>query len=407
MIIISHTLETGTVVYGTVPEDAEPLLRTAGLRRSGRLPDHPAFGPASWYLRSTRRRPAHRVELERCAAALRAAGHPARLDIDDVTLPTTTFAELERQRHERAADRAARLADRAETATARGQDLIDQVARERHRMPPDQPLLVDHPSYNREVRAQERRLAKEKRGRQRLEQGRELARRSRAAAGFPSHRTSLPAALARLTELGADVRRRHRFLAGRDETWPLTDAAGLYDRLDEHPDGSRVLWLDFSANRARVHLTADAREQAATESQLVLLDEEIRYWQTHVAHLEREQHAKVWGPGDFTAGDFVQTGDRFHEVVRVNTKTLTVANALDNHLRSIVTKADALDTFAATRKVRTGRLPYTRVNGRLSPAKARDRFPDAFPPDAPDKTTGTAPETASGAAFFARDEDAA
>lgn len=192
MIIISHALETGTVVYGTSQSDGTgQILRQAGFRPSRYLTDHPTYGEAYWYLASTRRRRAKRYDLDRCATALRDAGHEVSVEVDNTTLPTTTFAELEAERSDRAKDRTDRFGEYADNATAKGSAIVDQVDAERRRIPLGQPHLIGHHSYNRTVRAEEKRNTKEDRGREHLSRGKRWSGRAQAAADTQTHREAL------------------------------------------------------------------------------------------------------------------------------------------------------------------------------------------------------------------------
>src|SRR5258708_19196788 len=100
MIVISHTLETGTVVYGTSRTDGTgQIIREEGFRPSRHLAEHEVYGEAVWYLASTRRRPAKKDYIDRCSTALKEAGFEVLVEIDNITPPTTTFAQLAQERY--------------------------------------------------------------------------------------------------------------------------------------------------------------------------------------------------------------------------------------------------------------------------------------------------------------------
>ena len=90
------------------------------------------------------------------------------------------------------------------------------------------------------------------------------------------------------------------------------------------------------------------------------MNAQIAYWQQHVA----ASGAKVWGPGDFTKGDFVHGRWGWAEVLRVNAKSLTIpwgANAV--HL-AVVTR-DNVKTALGTPGW-TDKVTYDDVRGRKS-----------------------------------------
>ncbi|MEU8868037.1 hypothetical protein [Streptomyces umbrinus] len=71
---------------------------------------------------------------------------------------------------------------------------------------------------------------------------------------------------------------------------------------------------------------------------------------------------KLWGPGDFQPGDFVRSGSRLLEVLRVNKKTVTVPGGPE--AGPIVSKANRQYSW-------NGKLPYDKVTGRVSAEEMR------------------------------------
>lgn len=390
MIVISHTLETGTVVYGTGRGDGSgPLIRQSGFRPSRHLDDHPDHGQAYWYVASSRRRPAKRDHIDRCAAALRAAGFEVTVEIDNTTLPTTAFADFEAERYDRAHDRTERFSEHADSAISQGSAMIEQVAQERQRIPMGQPHLIGHHSYNRTVRAEERRNAKEERGREHLQRGERWSQRAESSAHYRAGREDLGTTLRRIDRLEADIRAHRRELAGTIRHWEITVTAdwadeygkSLDDRLAALPEGSHVIFRNEERGVAEVLIAVTPERRVVIEAQITLKTEEVDYWKGHVSALQERQGKKVWSRADFSRGDFVKVGKRWHEVVRVNPKTLTVANRVDSHLLSVVT----LDTTRDARSSPgwTDRLPYHQAQGHMTAAEAHSRFPDAFTVTAP------------------------
>ncbi|HEU5155362.1 MAG TPA: DUF3560 domain-containing protein [Streptosporangiaceae bacterium] len=382
-------MEAGTVVYGTRRGDGTgSIIRSAGFRPSRHLPDHNVYGPAYWYLPSTRRRPAKQDMVDRCAAALRDAGHRVEVDVDDVTLPTTAFADLEQQRYDRADDRTERFDRYAQGAAAKGVALVEQVDDERSRIPLGQPHLAGHHSYNRTVRAQEERNAKEERGMEQLRRGRRWAGRAGAAARYQAGREELGTTLRRIERLEAEVRGMQRYLAGTIHVWEIVVTSDWSDdygktlerRLAAHA-GARVVSRREHANTAEVFIPPGEHSRLVTQAQITLLTEEIGYWKTHVAQLQQHSGVRVWARGDFRKGDFVQSGKRWYEVVRVNPKTLTVATGANTVDLKVITRANTRNALGGPGW--TSKLPYYSATGQMTAAQARRRFPDAFPPPDP------------------------
>ena len=75
-IEITHTAAEGTLVHGTTRGDGtNTILKTAGFRWFRTV--------GAWGIPSSRDRQPNLGKIERAAAALRAAGHPVSVDIDN------------------------------------------------------------------------------------------------------------------------------------------------------------------------------------------------------------------------------------------------------------------------------------------------------------------------------------
>jgi Domain of unknown function (DUF3560) len=307
-----------------------------------------------------------------------------QVEIDNVTLPTTSFAELEAERRQQAANRAERFGQYADNAAAQGTAMIEQVDAEREQIPLGQPHLIGHHSYSRTMRAEAKRNAKEDRGREHLQRGRRWARKADAAAGYQAGRQELGTTQRRIERLQADLRRHERALLGHRQQWEITvttdwtDDYGktLEERLAAYPDGSRIISRADERNIAEVHLAVSATARAEIKAQIALLTEEIAYWKAHITALSKGEGRKVYSCHDFSRGDFVRVGERWYEVVRVNSKTLTVANGVNSTRLDVVTVANAHD--ARGRPGWTDRLPYHEAEGQMTAAQARSRYPEAF-----------------------------
>ncbi len=67
------------------------------------------------------------------------------------------------------------------------------------------------------------------------------------------------------------------------------------------------------------------------------MQEQLAYWRGHVKAAEAEG-VKVWGPADFTKGDFVRTRYHWAEVLRVNAKSVSIPWNV-NHSGDIIRRA--------------------------------------------------------------------
>lgn len=321
-LTLSHTRAEGTLLSGCAKGDgAYELLQPFRFRFS------PAVGI---YLRGSRDRRADRYLIERAAAALCAAGHRVVVEVDETQ--RRDFADAERDRGERASGRAERFAARAERFQASA-DAKWERGRATTRGYAGEPVKVDHYSARRHMRDLER--AHKLFGQSAEEQAEadRCAGRAVTAEQYELHRTAPGVTLRRLERLRADRRRveRQQAQAVQDaETGSITAVA---------------------LATALVRLDADHAD----------LCDEISVWERVIAEAEG-QGVKLWGPGDFTAGDFVRSGSRLLEVLRVNKKTLTVPGGPE--AGPVVSAANRRYSF-------NGTLPYDKVTGRVSAQEMR------------------------------------
>ena len=164
--------------------------------------------------------------------------------------------------------------------------------------------------------------------------------RAKAAEANQAHRESIPATLRRIEKLSADLRRIERDIAGRMD------------------------WVDDGTGEYELKLvTPGPRYLARLEVRKTDLEEQIAYWREHVAKAEAEG-VKVWGPSDFTKGDFVHGRWGWAEVLRVNAKSVTIpwgSNAV--HLK-VVTRGNVRDAMGGNGW--TDKVTYDDVKGRKS-----------------------------------------
>ncbi|MFD3923055.1 DUF3560 domain-containing protein [Streptomyces sp. NPDC058595] len=317
LITISHTPATGTLVLGTEPGDGAAAV----LKRH-------AYGPANsrrweysrrlgcWYLPFTRDKEADSRSIDKLAVALRERRFTVAVRVDESE--QRSFADAEKERLTRAAERAGRFGTYAANAHRNSDELYRKARRMARTIPPDQPILVDHYSAGREINFRKRIRRTFDKSFSEEARGKDWDRRSDGAAAHAAHRQDPTAALRRIARLEAD---------------------GLRWTRELENDG----------------ITAERRSQA--EKQMAKVDEQLAYWREFVREAERGGF-KEWSADDFTKGDFVQHGGTWYEVLRVNSKSLTVPVALRR--QSVLTRA------SSDLPARTGRLPYDTVTGRRS-----------------------------------------
>jgi Domain of unknown function (DUF3560) len=309
MITITHTHAGGTLLEGSAKGDGVwEILK--GLRDNWRyFPSIRAIG-----IGQSRDRNADTYKINRAAEALRAAGHDVAVTVDegerrDMATIETERAERAEARAERYEERAGRVGQQAQADYGRARQMAEAI-------PFGQPMMPDHYSYNRDRRYRDRIHSTFGRAFAGMDEAKELGRRAGAAEANQAHRESVPATLRRIAKLEADERRIQRTIAGRDE-YVLNEATGEYDIKLVTP-GPRYL--------------------ARLESSLAEVREQLAYWRGHVKAAEADG-VKVWGPADFTKGDFVRTRYGWAEVLRVNAKSVSIPWNV-SHRGEVITRAD-------------------------------------------------------------------
>ncbi|MFF7987845.1 DUF3560 domain-containing protein [Streptomyces sp. NPDC007901] len=344
---ITHTRAGGTLVSGSVAGDGVlQLLQPFRFRAS------PAIGI---YLRGSRDRRADRYRINQAADALRSAGHRVTVEIDETQ--RRAFAEAEEDRTERAAGRAGNFGARAERLQA-SSDAKWERGRQITRGYAGEPVKVDHYSANRHMRDLDRahRLFGQSAEEQR--EADRLAGRADTAEHYEQHRTNPGVTLRRLERLKADRRGVERLQART---------------VEEASTGGIALEVLVEA---LVRLDADHAD----------LCDEIGHWERIIAEAEAEG-VKLWGPGDFKAGDFVRSGSRLLEVLKVNKKTVTVPGGPE--AGPVISQANRKYSF-------NGKLPYDKVTGRVSAEEMRALLAEAekAQPGGPTAASGPGPRDA-------------
>jgi hypothetical protein len=321
-ITITHTRADGTLLEGSAKGDGVyDILRGLGgnwryfpsLRRIG--------------IGQSRDRAAKTWVINGAAEALRNAGHEVTVTIDDSE--ARSFAEAEQERYERAERRAdyheehaGKAAAASDAAWQAEHGILDMI-------PMGQPILVGHHSERRHRRDLDRAESLRRRGMAESERSEYHADRAEAAEQYQARRENIPTTLRRIAGLEAEERSWQRALKGEPDSRTLRN------------------------RETDAYMPAHGRYRERVETELAAIREQLDYWRGIVA----ASGVKVWGPSDFTKGDFVQLRYGFYEVLRVNAKSLTIPALISDG--PVVTKANSRMSWTDT-------MPYDKVTGRKS-----------------------------------------
>lgn len=365
-ITITHNLAEGTLVHGTSREDGTGKILGGkggcGFRFSRNL--------GAWYLPHSRDRVSKDWVIRDAERRLTEAGHAVTVEIDDAS-PGRDFAAAEAERIERAEERADRYGRRGAAATAAGES---RWARNRERMshiPMGQPILVGHHSEGRHRRFLDRMHRSDGRAVKDMKRGEYWAARAEAAAKYRERRENLPTTLRRIEKLEAGLRGLDRRLAEALEA--AAAEGGPEGRADKVP-----AWVRRMLRRPAPPVP-DSPAVVRLRTLREQTDGQLAYWREHVARLEAEG-AKVWGPADFSKGDFALHRGRWFEVIRVNAKTLTVPW---QHLGygTVLTVEAATKAQRTGGKLHTDRFPYDDIQGRMSAEEMAAKLAQPAPED--------------------------
>ena len=334
-IMIRHNRQLGTLVYGTyrgMSGVGKALTEwPCNFRGSENLPEDDEWGDPYWYLPHSRRRRADTYKIDTAVERLRALGHDVDVEIDDTT-PAVDFAGFMQEKYDRAEDRAAyqQYMARREFWTS---DSIRAANQRTYDMLNGQPILVGHHSERRHRRLLDRLWQREGKAWALYDKAKHRIDRAAAAANFRAYKENPGTTQRRILGIETDLRR-------------------IGKALEEHGDR----WSDHSL--------------AITRAEIVEKLEEIDYWW----RVLDEAGVHVWGPDDFAVGDFVSwSRDRWHEVARVNPKSVSVAGLYDSVGGRVQTMARL-----TRRNGRPQPLPYHQVIGHLTAAQAHEQFPELF-----------------------------
>ncbi|MFJ9188741.1 DUF3560 domain-containing protein [Streptomyces anulatus] len=321
MITIRHTRSEGTLIEGSSKGDGVyEIVRPHGFRY---FPSIEQIG-----IPGSRDRTARKGKIKGAATALREAGFEvATITTEDDRRPVE---EVEAERNKRSEARSAHYAEQADRAQASSDHLDEQARQRRAAVPPGQPTMPGHHSYKADIRSRSRTHRMEGKA---IEEGRRaayLAGKAQAAESYQQHRNDPAVTLRRIAGLETQLRRIHKWLKGQS-------AGGCKRSLS--PESVAEM----------------RREEEETAEQLT-------YWRTVVAQAEADGFT-VYGPSHFGKGDYAQIDGRWYEVLRVNTKSLTVPGGPD--VRPVISNANRAYSW-------DDRKPYDQVTGQMPAARMKE-----------------------------------
>lgn len=344
-VTITHDRVNGTEVHGSVKGDGvfDVLRQVHGHWRA-------RYGKV--YLLMTRDKPVKGHMIRPAVAALEAAGHTVTVEVDDTARSTEDVALAEKERAERAENRADRFAGYGQNATAAGTALYNSARQMGEAIPLGQPMMPGHHSYARDVSYRKRMHSKYDRGFAELDRGEEWQRRAGAAEANQGHRESVPATRRRIDKLNADLRRVERAMAPRvDYHW---------DPEGGCPDSHQVIYQ--VCGRVRARYQAEADDLAA----------QIAYWEEQVA-AAKAAGAVAFDRGDIAKGDYVRgTHGYWYEVLRVSAKSVTVPDCMPLiGITTVISKAaaDKVSKSRGFRRTYTGTMPYDAITAKRDAAE--------------------------------------
>lgn len=349
-ITIRHTHAAGTLIEGSQKGDGvwEVL---SGLRDNWR----PFRSLGVLGIVQSRDKLANTYKIDRAVEALRAAGHDVTVEVDETV--TRSFAEAERERDDRAQDRADRRSGLAERAGARAENRFAAEHQILGAIPPGQPILLGHYSQRRHERDLERAESHRRHGMEELGKSRYHERRAAAAAGYQASREDIPTTLRRIANLEADQRRVQRSI-----------------------DTENLLAVREAAGKGLTHMKHSPDHLARMQSQMTDITEQLEHWRQHVAQAQAAG-VKVWGRADFKPGDFVKDSRCLYEVLRVNPKTLTIPDPIYLLGSTVMSRAEAerVTRERQFNQMPTKTLPYDKVRARLTAEQVAELLATSTP----------------------------
>lgn len=291
MLTITHTALNGTLIEGTARGDGtNTVLKACGWRFSRNL--------GGWYLPQSRDRSPKTSAINHTIASLERAGFEVTTDLD-ASLRNT--ADVEADRIQRQADRVDALTAKAHSKEANALDLTERSRELSYRMPLGQPILVDHHSAPKMTRLYKQIDTATRKSVEADKTAREAGEKAQAASATTAHRYNPEVVARRIDTLKAELRRCERNRDGYRRT--LSAQAG---HVDEFPPAT---------GRYRERLVARIGE----------FTDQITYWEEIRAEQIKDGSASNYSRETVRKGDSVLYGRTWHQVVRVNAKSVSVA----------------------------------------------------------------------------------
>lgn len=289
-MIIRHTHEDGTLVYGTSKGDG-----TAPILKANRFRWFPSL--KLWGIAQSRDHLAKRWQINSAAEALRKAGFEVEVEIDDTP---RDVAEVKADRTERLDARYDRLTAKAERSAAEAQSRFDRADQLSERFAGGQPILVGHHS-ERGARVAQKRIDQNMRAGMAAARKAEHTSAAAAVVGSADAYRERPAVIIRrIAKTEAELRKiQHRI----DGTRPANDWRGAYYAPEAKPASGE--WLESLEAQKAYHEHQMEADKAA------LADHEANGY----LRLTRENVHK---------GDTVTCWAGRREVLRVNAKSVSV-----------------------------------------------------------------------------------
>lgn len=290
MLTITHTPEAGTLIEGTSRGDGTAeILKATGWRWGRSL--------GAWYVPQSRDRLPKWRTINRAATALRDAGHPVTIDVEETFRPT---AEAEAATIERQAARVDALDAKADRRAADA-DTADAAARRAYDRLPEggEPIKIGHHFETRHRHAIEK--AHTAMGRS-VEADREATRaRARAdvAARTTEHRYAPGMVARRIERLDIDIRGYTRKIEG-----------------SSHNFGGGYI-------ETKAPATGAYRERLL--AQRAQLEDQRDYWSAVREAQAAAGEVTIHSRETITKGDAIKHKFGWSIVTRVNPKTVTVA----------------------------------------------------------------------------------
>lgn len=293
---IVHNHEQGTLLTGTSRGDRHALdvLRAQGWRWSRHL--------EAWYVRGSRDRSARRAAIESTATALRSTGYAVSVDIDDTARPPE---QVEADRAARQQERVAALETKADRKAAVAEAKHDREAQLHAALPPlGEPIKIGHHSERRHRNALKKSWAALGAAVEADKTAEQARRRAESAATTTQARFAPVVVANRIKKLEAEQRADERRLAGNTRT--LYRIAGV----------PVVETTEPAAGARREQIQERMRERGAA----------IEYWTSIRAEQVDAGVARDFGSHNIDKGNLVERKGLWYVVVRVNKKSVTVAD---------------------------------------------------------------------------------